>query len=140
MLFVWQLLKFIQEHENNKFSNFGPLTWPPMTSSNFGPFFHGQTLINWRCSNFFKNQYFSTKFGHKVYFYVWNTLNIRKLQFLQKFPIFPIFPIFPKIPILDHFWAEIPAREIYLMPLNVMILLVLLYIYDLPQKLRLYQF
>ena len=140
LLFVWQFLKFIREHEKNKFSKFGPLTWPRMTSSNLGPFFHGQTLINWKCFNFFKNQYFWTKFGHKVYFYVWNTLNIRKLQFLQKFPIFPIFPIFPKIPILDHFWAKIPDREIYLMPSNVMILLVLPYIYHLPQKLRLYQF
>ena len=68
LLFVWQFLKFIREHEKNKFSKFGPLTWPPMTSSNLGPFFHGQTLINWKCFNFSKNQYFWTKFGHKMHF------------------------------------------------------------------------
>ena len=38
----------------------------------------------------------STKFGHRVYFYVLNTLNIRKLQFLQKFPIFFDFSDFTK--------------------------------------------
>ena len=64
----------------------------PMTSSNLGPFFHSQTLINWKCSNFFKNQYFSTKFGQKMYFHVWNSLKIKKWQFSQKSPIFSDFP------------------------------------------------
>ena len=112
LLFVWQFLKFIREHEKNKFSKFGPLTWPRMTSSNLGPFFHGQTLINWKCFNFFKNQYFWTKFGHKVYFYVWNTLKIRKRQFLQKFPIFRFSQKFrfwtifePKFPIGKYTWC-----------------------------------
>ena len=108
-------------------------TWPPVTSSNLGPFSHSQTLTIWKCSNSFKNQYFSTKFGHKVYFYVWSTLKIRKWQFLQNFPIFPIFPIFQKIPILDHFWAKIPDRDIHLMPSNLMILLMLLHIYQILQ-------
>ena len=103
-------------------------------ASNLGPFFHGQTLVDRKWSNFFKNQYLSTKFGHKVYFYVWNTLKIRKFQFLQKIPIFPTCP---KIPILDHFWAD---REIYLMPWDLMILIVLPYIYHLLQKLRHDQF
>ena len=98
-----------------KFSNFGPLAWPPMRSSNMGPTFHDQTFINWKCSNFFKNQIVSTKFGHKLYFYIWNTSKIKECQFLQKFSIFRFFwfckkfrfwTIFePKFPIGKYIWC-----------------------------------
>ena len=136
---MWQFLKFIQEHENNKFSNFGPLTWPPMTSSKLGPFFHGQTLINWRCSNFFKNQYFSTKFGQQIYFYVEHIIN-KEMTVFAKFSEFLSFSDLPENFDFGPFSSQIPDREVYLMPSNLMILLVLLYIYHLSKILRLYQF
>ena len=56
------------------------------------------------------------------------------------FAKFPDFSRFHKILILDNFEAKILNQEIYLMPSNLMILLVLLYVYYLLQKLRLYKF
>ena len=106
LLVVWEFQKFIQEHEENKSLNFWLLTWPFLTSSNLRPFFHGQTLINWKCFNFFKNQYFWTKFGHmdKCTFLCLKHIQNKKLTVFANFIDFPIFPI-PKNPILDHLWT-----------------------------------
>ena len=119
---AWQIL----------FLNFGPPMWPPMTSSNSGPFFHSQTLINWRSISIF----FDEIWKQSVFSCLKHIENNKTSVFSKSHD----FHDFPKIPILDHFWATIFNREIYLMSLNLMILLVLLYIYHFLQKLGLHQF
>ena len=94
LLFVWQFLKFIQEHDKNNFLNFQPLTWHTMTSSNLGPFFRNETLINWKCSNVFKNQYLEI-WTQSVFLCLRHVEN-KKMTVSTKVPQFPDFSNFPK--------------------------------------------
>ena len=57
---------------------FWPLTWPPTTSSNFKTFFYDQTVNDWKCSIYCKNQQFSTKFLQKMYFCLQHTFEMPK--------------------------------------------------------------